>query len=623
MISRSIIIGVRDTQYKDREVYRVAGIGEFTYKYRSRKEVISTGHNESTIGSEIKFKCVKGKLDDYCDRLLEYKSLNGSFIIVDSNLNRIGGDHCIRLKDVKDKFTLDLQEIRDTEVINKCDLLDYGIYQYVTKKVKDVGIGIREVCNVEHRTAMNVCKPEMSSNMINAWVENDTLMVELKSRLLPELGSFLFAPDGLSYLSTSRCCTERMISLWYRIKCTSVIGGIPSKVIYNRECYVVDLDKLNTVVIDKEFMSRNLKRIRYLAIGGKLKDTDGARQYYDLEEQRVVDLDNIDTRRDIATPLECLSENFSLEYIPLPDGKFVNIEGNIITHQEMEEYFMNKYGYFIDLYNVYRITIENNKEYAGLYSLNYSDFEDIRLFRYGELLSSISRKEIGSIGIIGDTYTEICNLKVKNELLFKGNNNLAWVAVESMRGNEIEIRNGVLIQCKVNKDLSIRDIRDINCCIEVIGAEVVNIDIYGDFDVHKCYTRGKCNLILHSYSSFKRLNDYTYRSTLAYQGEDYIYALEDILLDKWDYYVSKMSPRNNLKIKGEWQLGYRDTYKVIAHTIQNKEDSFTPNKSLRNSVMLFIDSILSDEDITDNINRDAIRDILVDYTSIKYTSRKG
>ena len=606
MISRGILIGSRDTTYENREVYKIDSLVEYEYGYDFTGSTLSS--------NKVIIKVAERGLDKCCEELKVFSRERGSFIVVDENLNRIGGDHCVRDTIIGRKYTVKLDAIEDKEVYDEYELKDYGMF-WRPRPYTD--IEIEKIYGVCSDTAYNALWHIESTNMKKTWVENDTLMIELQSRGLRLSGEFQFME---SY------CINGINSIWYRIKCVNEIGKIPNKNVYNSECYIADLIEYSQCIINKELLDKNIAKIRYIAIEGEFVEGEySALKCYDLVEQKIVTvyreealgliIDGI-----LVIPLESASilkgENSNLEYVPLPDGKFVNIEGNIITYEEMEEYFMNKYGYFIDLYNVYSLYKEVST-YTKLNGLEYRDIKQLCID--AEYLWNMSKYDLSKKGVIRDTYTEMFNLKVKNDVLY--NNNIAWIALENMRGNEIEIRDRKLIYCNLSKSVVLKDIDEIRCTIQISGnTSKVDITIQGEVYIWRDFeiSGDDYRILVDNTETFSAIGQTLYATPIEYIGEDTVGALRVILIDKRDICIGDLVRGNDMLVIGkEWQLGYEDTYNVIADVIGEVLYETKWELRYKSMVRKFRKSILTDKSIADNISIDAVNDIMVDYVYVE------
>ena len=603
MISRSILVGERCNQYKDKEVYRVTHIGEFE-------------HKDNKICSLLEIKDVSDNLDTHCEELIKYSIKGGAFIIVDKDLHRIGGDHCIRIKDRKNKYTIDLKKIEDTELCNEYDLLDYGICQVDV----DNGACFEDVYGVQglrNRSFEGLASNKVSSNMESAWIADGNLMVRIEDRKLPMYKDYDFR---LTQVYTF----EHLNSLWYRIKCVNEISGIPNRMIGSEECYVVPFAKDEEVLINKRFMERAIKDIQYIAIYYVWEDRNV--YCYGVMEERVCVLqytlfgELLESGKAVV-PMEnadIMSRgNSNLEYVPLPNGKFINIEGNIITHQEMERHFMGLYGYFIDLYNGYRV-LQNVSSILYLELYNYKNVELI-IVKGNNHLVNMSMQDINKYGAVGEEYIEFLGLKIQKGLMITEEKIPTWVTLENMRGNVVEIKKGILVECELAKSIVLRDITKIECDIRINSNEEVSIDIQSDLLRSDCTVfGGKCVFIVHTCQNFKIMSYCPNR--VMYDGDENDVILKEIVRAKWRNTCHGFYGVLNVTIKNKnWHLGYEDTYKMIADTIRgyDKLTDGSYNKNV-NTLIKYVNKVAGD-----NIDKDAINDILVEYTAPKYNSRKG
>ena len=600
------LMGERCSQYKDREVYRVTHIGEFVYK---------SGKSD-WVSDKVKFKSVQGNLEQCYNQIVDYKETQyGSFIIVDENLNRIGGDHCIRIKDRKNKYTIDLKKIEDTELCNEYDLLDYGICQVDV----DNGARFEDVYGVQglrNRSFEGLVINKVSSNMESAWIADGNLMVRIEDRKLPMYKNYDFR-------LTQVYAFEHLNSLWYRIKCVNEISGIPNRMIGSEECYVVPFAKDEEVLINKRFMERAIKDIQYIAIYYVWEDRNV--YCYGVMEERVCVLqytlfgELLESGKAVV-PMENADimgrRNSNLEYVPLPNGKFINIEGNIITHQEMERHFIFLYGYFINLYNGYRV-LQNVSSilYLGLYK--YKNAKSI-IVKGNNHLVNMSMQDINTYGAVGEEYIEFLGLKIQKGLMITEEKIPAWVTLENMRGNIVEIKKGILVGCELVKSIVLRDITKIECDIRINSNEEVSIDIQNDLLRSDCtVSGGKCIFIVHTCKNFKIMS-YCY-NRIMYDGDENDVILKEIVRNKWRDICDGFYGVLNVTIKNKnWHLGYEDTYKMIADTIRGYDKLIDGryNKNV-NTLIEYVNKVAGD-----NIDKDAINDILVEYTAPKYNSRK-
>lgn len=131
--------------------------------------------------------------------------------------------------------------------------------------------------------------------------------------------------------------------------------------------------------------------------------------------------------------------------------------------------------------------------------------------------------EIRECGIISDKYTEVNNMKIKNEKLFYDGNKPVWIALENMRGNEVELRQGKLLRCNIVKSFILRDVNEILCDINILeNAEDVNIEILGDLKsvLAEIRVQGRCSITNSSISNCKLLDTRVYgNNVLVYNGE--------------------------------------------------------------------------------------------------------
>ena len=637
MVGRNILMGERCEEYSNKEVYteeytevyKIDAIGEFEYEEINpcEKQFIDdmgcyvepiTSNASSETRGNIKFIDVYRNLERYCKEIREYGLANFcGFIVVDKELNRVGGDHCIRIANRTDKYTINLEKIVDSEVGNECDLLDYGVAQCKGYEDSDTHKMYR-ISSVRVHCTSRMDNKYISGNMVDAWVEDGKLMVALRDRRVPwECGDFRF---------NEYSDTIGLNSVIYRIKCVNDVVGIPIINKYGRECYYAGTDRNGvTSIIDKEAMDRAMSYIRYVAID-ETNYGDEEINCYDFQSQSIAKVDKEDVARllefgELVYTLEsvCLdadNEANKFEYIPIGEGKFINSKGDIVTHQEMEEYFMEKYGYFIDLYNTYRLVKGAVSIREEIIDIRYGDFDNDTSY-WIKSLKKCKKSYLSEIGVVGDKYTEVVNLKIKNGLLY--DNAPTWVTIENMRGNSIEIRNKKLIQCEVISSLTIRDVESIDCSIQKRGSGDVTVIILGNIKVSDwCVavnegTGGEFRVVTDNADVFNTINStsvYWSSLNLEYTGGANTEVIRCILTYVWAT-PEKFIP---MVTNHSWCLSYEDTYTVVTSFITEMDNMYSANnRSCTDNLVEFIYKCRAmGKDI--NIDIDAIEDIIKDYT---------
>ena len=608
MTSNSILIGRRDETHRDREFYIIDKVGTFEYE-------MDKGSNRVNIVSELKFKDVQEDTDKCFKMLNRFICNYGSVIILDENLNRIGGDHCVRVGIRANKYTIDLQEIKDTEKCCEYDLLDYGVCSvYGDKALADKcdALSTKNIYRInEYGTVYGIITnsdTKLSSNVNDIEECGRTIRIEL------------FRDDySLRILTGYRKFS--VVDDWYRIKCVNTISNIANKVICNKECYFAGMQNRKEIWVDKEFIDEALKKVRYVHIGGTKYDGERHQMVYcyDLVEQKLTtvgigEVVGLIRVGEMVITLECRGAGKSqFEYVPLPNGMFINSKGDMITHKEMEEYFLGEYGYFIDLYNTYRMAQETKGyiewERLEYYSKNIDFQRNDCLYK----VMTMTSNEIRECGIIGDKYTEVNNMKIKNEKIFYDENVPVWVTVENMRGNEIELRQGKLLRCNLAKSLTLRGVNEILCDINIVrDAEDVNIEILDDLKriLSGIEVVGECSITTSSISNFKSLNTRVCGSyVLIYNGEinyeNILYIISTIYDKMYTSYF-----KDGIRVDSDKTLGYEDTYNILAEIVRIKQINTLDN------LKIFIECLWEDWCDVHILDRGAMEDIIIDHKII-------
>ena len=592
---RGILIGERNRRYKDRDVYRVDYVEDVEYS-------IKDGH--SSIVS-VNTRDVSKELDKCLKDILRYGSGGKSFVIADYSLNRIGGDHCIRIASREDKYTAGLDIMGRDLMSVKYDLMDYGIARGY--ELESVDTEVKDLLGLQYDVIDDVLECSTDTNMKDAWIEDNSIMIELHNRELLTDGSYT-----VTFLEDNNVCG--LHNAWYRLKCISSICNIPSRVIGGIACYFAGTQKGYPILVSKEFLDNTVSRIRYIVIDmGK----NSQLICYDCVAQKVTTVSKkkaelLSSKGELVYTLESsqvdMNHKARLEYVPLPDGKFVNSEGNIITHKEMEEYYLQQYGYFIDLYNSYKMHQKGFK-WNKINNLKYTKINGNSQYWIGQL-SYTPMNVIRTQGIIGDTYTEFIGLKIENQLILKG-------SIKTLLGtskNKVEIRNKRLIQCKLASSIVLRDtdIKEIECLIENCTDEEVTVEIQGNTKIKKCGANGKIIFVTNNYETLKRLYTNLISQVIVYNGSEYDEVVYNMLMCMWNDRDKSLVRRNEVRIQGFECLSYKHTYEGISKIVKETRRLFMDRKKQNVELKPFIQRLIGYGMCGYEVNRDAIRDIVID-----------
>ena len=638
MLAYSVFIGSRDTTYKDKEVYIVKGIGQFKYT-KNESGTVKTGKLKITDTNYL-----YNDAYTYCYKLIQYSMINGSFMVVDKDLNRIAGDHCVRLPNEKSKYEIGPMEVSDTDGVwynlneikpkddwenVSTDLADYGIaigeeYDYLNDPFPKISCSLAYhledgIDSVSARLYSGVTS---STNAGRIWIDGYTIRIEIINREFTPKGWTSFMWNGLD-----KChLIEGATSAWYRIHCFNTVSQL-SQDIYGRECYVGDIDYLREtlmskilpskfILIDKEFVDRVVEKIRYIAIEGVFIDNE----YYFLICYDLVDKKTLKINREMSEkllkvgklviPLESISilngKNSTLEYVPLPSGEFINKQGNIITYQEMEKYFLDKYGYFIDLYNGYKWELVREFNYFSLAEMKYTRLEEVADVMGDKAIYATPNK---FTAIMDAGCMEMLALKIKMDAICD-KNTPAWVTVENMRGNEIEIRHRQLVMCDIKNSIVLRDIDGIQCEINKMeGSGDITVTIQGDVKVNKCLDE-HIKYIVDNENTFKHIGDNLWSMNVVYKGDTNKNVVKYIIEKLYDRRSTGLPTGDWLELQSNGYLSYEDTYTVLMEIYNELLEIYIYRGGDYKEFMEFIRDNGID---TCRVNKDAVEDIIKDF----------
>ena len=156
------------------------------------------------------------------------------------------------------------------------------------------------------------------------------------------------------------------------------------------------------------------------------------------------------------------------------------------------------------------------------------------------------------------------------------NNTPVWIAIENMRGNEIEVKDRKLVKCKVNKDVVLRDIDEVACWIKADNGAIVDIpsgalckgnewDING---IAKVHTRGDLKCL------FDKYIDYTDSAEVICDDENMgTDGIIDTLIYLWEEHTQRLY-RCNIELDISLKLNYADSYKIFKEAIAILKDRY-------------------------------------------------
>lgn len=162
----------------------------------------------------------------------------------------------------------------------------------------------------------------------------------------------------------------------------------------------------------------------------------------------------------------------------------------------------------------------------------------------------------------------------------------------------------------------IRGVNEIACGIAVLGKNKVTVDIQSELKRCKRNSLSSAfTAIVHSYNNLNILGTLPNKD-IMYDGDVDSKVLGVVLSEKWHGIVTGYPPLKIGIASSDWYLGYEDTYSGIIQAIKYQENTeYKPKK-----IEEFIERVK--DKYGDNVDRDALNDIIVEHTAPKYNSRK-
>lgn len=210
----------------------------------------------------------------------------------------------------------------------------------------------------------------------------------------------------------------------------------------------------------------------------------------------------------------------------------------------------------------------------------------------------------------------------------------AWVIIENMRGNEIEIKDHKLVKCEVSTDLILKGIDEICCDITANGKCNPTVTILGDLK----YTGEKVydiypniiNYVAKTKNTYDVLNkiicDLGVRHNVRY-GDEKVSDVRFAVLNHWDALDEDIDDIEiDLSLTGNWVLDYEGTYKAVTEAIEIKINDWNEwngkvgkvvsDSELAKEIKRYLEEINRKDAIKYyKLNEIAINDLIVEYTA--------